>query len=126
MTERDTGVEAAPRARETDAPGAALWLAVLCLALALLVGSAFQTYALWRDRGALQAARARQEPVLQQAQKVRAQVESIARRTVELARQGHPGAARIVEELARRGVTIAPGGAGAAGGASTTPSTPAR
>ena len=52
--------------------------------------------------------RARQEAPIQQAGKVRAQLDSIAKRTLELAQQGDAGAATIVEELARRGVTINP------------------
>jgi len=52
--------------------------------------------------------RAGQELTIQQATNLRAQLDSIARRTLELAQAGNPGAAVIVEELAKRGVTIKP------------------
>jgi hypothetical protein len=61
-----------------------------------------------RERNALQTAKAAQEPTIEQAQKLRAQLDVISKKTLELAQQGNTGAAFIVEELARRGVTINP------------------
>ena len=43
-----------------------------------------------------------------QAERVRTQSDSIARKMVQLARQGNPNAALIVDQLSRRGVTINP------------------
>jgi len=81
---------------------------VTLLTIALLTWLGFQTFQIARERGALQRVKASQEAPLQQAGKVRAQLDSIARRTLELAQQGHAGAAGIVEELAKRGLTINP------------------
>jgi hypothetical protein len=69
---------------------------------------AFQTYQLVREQGVLQSVRVAQEPTIEQAKKLRAQLEIISKKLLELAQQGNPGAAQIVEELARRGVTINP------------------
>jgi hypothetical protein len=89
-------------------PRLRLWPAVTLLTIALLTWLGFQTFQIARERGALQRVKASQEAPLQQAGKVRAQLDSIARRTLELAQQGHAGAAGIVEELAKRGLTINP------------------
>jgi hypothetical protein len=76
--------------------------------LALFVWAGFQTFQLIRERGALRGLRAGQEPTIQEATKVRTQLDSIARRTAELAAQGNASAKMIVEELRKRGVTIDP------------------
>ena len=84
------------------------WIAVALLTAAFLVLTGYQTFQLVRERGNLRTVRANQETPLQQAQRVRAQLDSIARSTLELAKQGNSGAAVIVEQLARRGITINP------------------
>jgi hypothetical protein len=84
------------------------WLAVALVTIALVAWFAFQTFQLVRERGVLQSVRAAQEPTIGQAQKLRAQLEAISQKTLELAQQGNSGAKQIVEELARRGVTINP------------------
>jgi len=84
------------------------WVAVTLVTVAMVSWFAFQTYQLVRERGALQSVRAAQEPTIEQAQKLRVQLDTISKKTLELAQQGNPGAALIVEELARRGVTINP------------------
>lgn len=81
-------------------------VAVLTIGLALWFG--FQTSALIRDRRNLATVRTNQEPLLQQAQRVRAQLDAIARGTLQLAQQGNTSAALIVDQLARRGITINP------------------
>lgn len=84
------------------------WLVVTFVTVAMVAWFAFQTYQLVRERGALQSVRVAQEPTIEQAQKLRAQLDAISRKTLELAQQGNSGAALIVEQLARRGVTINP------------------
>jgi hypothetical protein len=84
------------------------WLAVTLLTITMVAWFAFQTYHLVRERSVLQAAKAAQEPTIEQAQKLRAQLDVISKKTLELAQQGNTNAAFIVEELARRGVTINP------------------
>jgi hypothetical protein len=89
-------------------PISARWLAVFLLAGAMLAWLGFQTFQLARERSTLHTIRANQEATIVQAQRVRSQLDSIARRTLELAQQGNPGAAAIVDQLARRGITINP------------------
>jgi hypothetical protein len=84
------------------------WLAVTLLTLAMVGWFVFQTYQLVRERSALQSVRAAQDPTIERAQKLRVQLDTISKKTLELAQQGNSGAAMIVEELARRGVTINP------------------
>jgi len=85
-----------------------LWLPVILVVVAHLLWTGFQTLQLSRERAELNRVRAGQELTVQQATNLRAQLDSIARRTLELAQAGNPGAAVIVEELAKRGVTIKP------------------
>ena len=84
------------------------WLAVTFVTLAVVAWFAFQTYQLVRERSSLQSVKTAQEPTIEQAQKLRAQLDLISRKTLELAQRGNPGASLIVEQLARRGVTINP------------------
>ena len=49
-----------------------------------------------------------QDAALEGVRKRQTQLETIARRVYALAQTGHPEATRIVQELARRGVTISP------------------
>jgi hypothetical protein len=76
--------------------------------IAMVTWFAFQTYQLVREWGVLQSVKVAQEPTIEQAKKLRTQLEAISKKTLELAQQGNSGAAQIVEELARRGVTINP------------------
>jgi len=85
------------------------WLALTLLTVAMVAWFGFHTYQLVRERGMLQQAKVSQEPTIVQAQKLRAQLDAISKKTLELAQQGNAGATLIVEELARRGVTINPG-----------------
>jgi len=84
------------------------WLAVTLVTFTVVAWFAFQTYQLVRERSSLQSVRAAQEPTIEQAQKLRAQLDAISKKTLELAQQGNSGAALIVEQLAKRGVTINP------------------
>ena len=83
-------------------------LAIGLLAIAVVAALGFQTFQLVRERNALQGVWANQEPTIQQATKVRTQLDAISTRVLELAQQGNPGATTIVEELAKRGITINP------------------
>ena len=74
----------------------------------LVIWLAFQTSQIMSERAALQTASASQETTIQEAQKIRAQLDSIARRTAELAARGNQGAQAIVDDLRKRGVTINP------------------
>jgi hypothetical protein len=89
------------------------WPALALVVIAVLAWFAFQTAQLVRERSSLQAAKGSQDSTLAQAEKLRAQLDSIAKKTLELAQQGNTNAALIVQELAKRGVTINPSGASA-------------
>lgn len=95
-------------AGRSERPRVDPWPAIALLTVAVVAWLAFQTVQLARERGTLQTVKATQEPTIEQAQKLRAQLDAIAKKTLELAQQGNSGAALIVEELARRGVTINP------------------
>ena len=84
------------------------WVAVALLVVAFVAWLSFQTIQQVRERGTLQTVKTAQGATIEQAQKVRGQLDVISRKTLELAQQGNAGAALIVEELARRGVTINP------------------
>ena len=84
------------------------WPAVTLITIAMVTWFGFQTYQLVREREVLQSVKVSQEPTIEQAKKLRTQLEAISKKTLELAQQGNAGAVLIVEELARRGVTINP------------------
>lgn len=81
------------------------------LALTLVVFSwcawmVFQTVQLVRERNHLTQLKINQETALQEATKVRAQIEAITADTAKLAASGNQGAQRIVAELRKRGFKI--------------------
>jgi hypothetical protein len=82
------------------------------LALTLVVFSwcawtLFQTVQLVRERNHLTRLKANQETALQEATKVRTQIEAITADTAKLAAAGNPGAQRILAEFRRRGFKVA-------------------
>jgi hypothetical protein len=79
----------------------------VCLVLvAFVVWTGFQTSQLMRERVTLKAILTSQEAPVQEAAKLRTQLDSIARGTQELANQGNQNAKTIVVELQKRGITI--------------------
>jgi hypothetical protein len=84
-------------------------LTILAVALFLMVG--FQTIQLIRERDNLAEARGTQQPAVQQALKMRQQLEALAGKTAQLAAEGDAGARAIVEDLRRQGITVKPPGA---------------
>jgi hypothetical protein len=104
-----------PRSQGSTARGA-FW-PLLILGLATSSWSAFQAYQLGQEHDALRKMIASQENMVQNAVKMRAQLDAIAADTQRLANSGNAGAQAIVNELRRRGVTINPDGATGAGDA---------
>jgi hypothetical protein len=88
--------------------GPSPWLPVTLLTIAIVAWFGFQTYHLVRERFSLEAAKVAQEPTIEQANKLRAQLDAISKKMLELAQQGNAGATLIVEELAKRGIRINP------------------
>jgi len=103
---RSSSRAVSPPAAGEPLPGR--WLAVFIVAATFLTWLGFQTFQLARERFALWALRGAQENLLQHGQLVRAQLDSIERHTLELAAQGNQGAAAIIQQLERRGITITP------------------
>lgn len=83
-----------------------LAIPVCLVVIAFVLWAGFQTTQLLREHGTLTAIRAAQETPVQEAAKLRAQLDSIARGTQELANQGNANAKTIVAELQKRGITI--------------------
>ena len=110
-----------PRPRVATSP----WPLLAVLVVALLAWFGVQTWQLQREYRGLLQIRASSAAPLEQARKRRAQLESIMRRTFELAQKGNPGANLILQELARRGVTINPAPAPGTPPGAPTPALPA-
>jgi hypothetical protein len=87
-------------------PIGGLVLSVCLVVVAFFLWTGFQTTQLLREHGTLKAIRASQEAPVQEATKLRTQLDSIARGTQELANQGNSNAKTIVAELQKRGITI--------------------
>jgi hypothetical protein len=66
----------------------------------------FQTVQLVRDRVHLTELKSNQETALQEASKLKSQIEAITTDTAKLAAAGNPGAQRIVAELRKRGFKV--------------------
>jgi len=88
-----------------------LYLPVALLACAFVLMVGFQTSQLIREHDNLVAMRASQEATLQQAVKLRQQLDTLVGKTAQLADEGDAGARSIVDDLRRQGITIKPSGA---------------
>lgn len=73
---------------------------------AVLAWVGFQAWGLEQDRRQLQQARSHLQPTLDQAARVRQSLDLLAADTQRLADAGHTPARALVDELARRGITI--------------------
>ena len=82
------------------------FLPVLLLALALVVWSSFQASQLNQERSQLANLRSNQEATYHNAQKMRAQLDSLAAGTQQLASAGNKNAQAVVSALQQRGITI--------------------
>src|SRR5437868_14996769 len=79
-------------------------LTLVSLVFFLMLG--FQTVELIRDRIALVDAGRGQEPTVQQSQKVRQQLDAIARGVARLGDEGDENAKAIIDDLRRQGITV--------------------
>jgi len=84
---------------------------LLLLVIAAIAWPAFQCYQLVNEKQGLATVHANQTRQFEDATKMRTTLDSLARETAILAEKGNPGAKLIVNELARRGVTINPNAA---------------
>ena len=88
------------------APAPSANLALTLVVLSWCAWTVFQTVQFVRDRNHLTQLKANQETPIQEATKVRAQIEAITADTVKLAAEGNVGAQRIVFELQKRGFKL--------------------
>lgn len=83
----------------------------LRLPLVLTIGSlfiwfGFQTFQLIIERKSLLSITGSMQESVQEAQKLRTQLETLITKTAELAKQGNPSARKAVEELEQKGIPI--------------------
>ena len=81
---------------------------VVLVVLSLFVLMAYETIETVHDRGSLAELRRSQEPAVQEALKLRRQLEALAGETAELARDGDEGAKKVVEQMKRQGIALSP------------------
>ncbi len=79
---------------------------LLVLMLAVLLWFGFQVTQAFGVRAQLKEQYANQEAVMQNAEKMRSQLDGIASDTARLAQAGNPNARIIIEELNKRGITV--------------------
>ena len=94
--------------RESERAGSGLELPVILITVSLFVLMAFETFQAIHDRGALADLRRSQDPTVQEAIKLRQQLETLAGRTAQLATEGDEGANTVVDQMKRQGVTLSP------------------
>jgi hypothetical protein len=87
---------------------AGLWLPLALVIVSFFVLIVFETGYAIHDRGALSDQRRSQEPTVQEAIKVRQQLETLAAKTAQLAADGDEGAKSVVDQMKRQGVTLSP------------------
>ena len=94
--------------RERDGTISGLRLPVIRGVASLFVLMAFQVGEAIHDRGALSDLRSAQEPTVQEAIKLRQQLEALASGTAKLTAEGDEGAKTVVDQMKRQGVTLNP------------------
>jgi len=94
--------------REGERAVSGLELPVILVVVALFVLMAFETFQAIHDRGALADLRRSQESTVQEAIKLRQQLETLAGRTAQLAAEGDEGAKTVVDQMKRQGVNLSP------------------
>ena len=89
------------------APGG-WWLPVVLVVVSFFVLMTFETGYAVHDRESLAEQHRLQEPVVQEAIKLRQKLEQLAGKTAQLAADGDEGAKAIVEQMKRQGITLSP------------------
>ena len=84
------------------------WLPVVLVAVSFFVLMTFETGYAVHDRESLAEQHRLQEPVVQEAIKLRQKLEQLAGKTAQLAADGDEGAKAIVEQMKRQGITLSP------------------
>ena len=79
---------------------------LILVVVSLFVLMAFETGQAIRDRGALADLMRAQQPTIDQAVKLRQQLQNLAGKTAELAAAGDAGARSVVDQMKAQGVTL--------------------
>lgn len=87
-------------------PAARLAAPLILVVVSLFVLMAFETGQAVRDRGALADLMRAQQPNIDQAVKLRRQLQTLAAKTAELATAGDAGAKAVVAAMKAQGVTL--------------------
>jgi hypothetical protein len=74
--------------------------------VSLLIWFGFQAVALTLERNQLSAVNSNLQAAAQESEKMRAQLEALITKTVELAGKGNPNAKVVIEELQKRGIPL--------------------
>jgi hypothetical protein len=85
-----------------------LQVPVILVVVSVFVFMAYETAQAIHDRSTLSELRRAQEPTVQEAIRIRQQLETLAGKTAQLAAEGDEGAKAVVEQMQRQGVTLAP------------------
>jgi hypothetical protein len=80
---------------------------LILVVVSLFVLMAFETGQAIRDRGALADVIRAQQPTVEQAVKLRQQLQNLAGKTAELAAAGDAGAQSVVDQMKTQGVALA-------------------
>lgn len=83
-----------------------LSLPLILVIVSLFVLIAFETGQAIHDRGALTELLEAQQPTIEQAVKLRQQLQTLAAKTAELAAAGDPGAKLVVDQMKAQGITL--------------------
>jgi hypothetical protein len=94
--------------QERDRVLGGLGLPIILVVVSLFVLMAFETAEAIHDRGALADLRRSQEPTVQEAIKLRQQLESLAGKTAQLAAEGDEDAKTVVDQMKKQGVNLNP------------------
>src|SRR5215469_1712842 len=97
----------AARGAGGDTPPWGWLLPVVLVVLSFFVLMGFETGYAIHDRDALAEQWRLQEPVVQEALKLRQKLEALAGKTAQFAAEGNEGAKSIVDQMKRQGVTLA-------------------
>jgi hypothetical protein len=84
------------------------WLPVVLVVVSFFVLMTFETGYAVHDRESLAEQHRLQEPVVQEAIRLRQKLEQLAGKTAQLAADGDEGAKAVVEQMKRQGITLSP------------------
>ncbi len=97
------------RSRQSaEAGSSSVFVPLLIFFAAWLAWAIFQALQLHEESKSLQSLKASQEQQVQQAQRVRQTLDALASETKKLADAGNPNAKIVIDELAKRGITVNP------------------